>query len=159
MAEMTIRDGKFLLALSISASGTKTNTLSTQNKFVDKDIVVETTTPVGALSSGSTMISTSDVESIITPTSTRPSSGEYITITSYGSVFVGTGGFIARNTSKESSTATRYLTLQNATFAVDGASVKSVQKGYVGANQTLGTIASGVQSITGGSLTKGEGSN
>lgn len=158
MADMSIRDGKFLLALSISASGTKTYTLSTQNKFVDKNIDVETTTPAGVLSSGATTISATDVESIITVGTTQPSSGEYITVTAQGAVSVGTGGFIAQGASANSTSATKYITLQNATFTVDGASVKSVQKGYVGANQTLGTIPSGAQTITGGTLSKGAGS-
>ena len=155
MANMVIEDGKYVLTQEIAAAGTITKTLNTQNKFVDKNIDIVTVTPAGALTAGATTIGAVDAESILTEVSTEPASGEYITITGQGAATATTGGFIAEGTSIQSTAATKYYTVQSATFTVDGASVKSVNKGYVGANQTLGTIAPAVQTIAGGALTEG----
>ena len=155
MANMVVADGKFVLTKTISGSGTTTTTLQTQGMFVDKNIDIITSTAAGALSGGTTSLTASDTENILTEVSSEPASGEYITIVGQGSVSVGTAGWIAQGTSADSSPGTKYYTIQSATFTVDGASVKSVQKGYVGANQTLGTISNGVQSITGGTLSEG----
>ena len=152
MANMIIEDGKFLLTKEISSAGTTTTTLQTEGTYLDKDIVVATSTPAGVITGGATTVSATDAESILTVSATQPSSGEYITVTGQGAYSVTTAGFVASGTNGNTTVATKYYTLQNATFAVDGPSVKTTQKGYVGNNVTVGTVAAGTQTITGGDL-------
>lgn len=155
MANMIVVDGKYVLQQNIVEAGDVAINLATQNKFVDKNIEIDITTPAGALSAGATSISTSDAESILTEVSSAPASGEYITVTAQGQVSASTGGFIDQGTSQTSSSATKYYAVQEAAFTVQGASVKSTTKGYVGENVTVGTISNGTQSITGGDLSAG----
>ena len=155
MANMIVEDGKYVLSQAISAAGDIALNLATQNKFVDKNIEIDISTPAGVLAGGATTLSVSDTESILTESSTQPSSGEYITVTGSGAASVTTGGFIAEDTAVSSTTATKYYTMQHATFNVSGPSVVSANKGYVGAGITVGTVASGAQTITGGGLTSG----
>ena len=155
MANLIVSGGKYVTTQNITGSGNKLIALATQNKFVDKNIEITVSTPAGSLSAGSTTASVTDAESLLTEVSTAPSSGEYITVSAQGNVYVGTGGFIAENTGAYSAPLTKYYTVQNATFTVDGASVKTNQKGYVGNNVTVGTISNGTLSIDGGTLSDG----
>jgi len=155
MANMVIQDGKFVLTQLIDGAGTVTKTLQTENMFVDKNIDVVTSTPAGALSAGATAVSATDAESILTEVSSAPASGEYIIINAQGSVSVGTAGWLDVGASQSTTPGSKIYSMQDATFTVDGASVKSVNKGYVGANETLGTVSNGVQAITGGALSEG----
>ena len=155
MANMIVEDGKFVLSQTIAEAGTITNTLNTENKFVDKNIDIVTVTPAGALAAGTSTVSATDAESILTESSTQPASGEYITVTGQGSVSVGTAGWLAVGTAAQSTAATKYYTIQDATFTVSGSSVVSVNKGYVGANQTVGVIPPASQTIEGGALSEG----
>jgi hypothetical protein len=150
--------GKLLLQKNVAASGTTRTLLETENTFVDNDIIVEVVTPAGALTSGATTIAINDEDNLISVETAEPASGEYITVTAQGAVSAGTGGFIAQNTAANSTEATKYITIQNATFTVDGAAVKTTQAGLVGDNTTVGTIGTGAQTITCGDLTAGSGS-
>jgi hypothetical protein len=155
MANMVIEDGKFVLTQEIAGAGIITKTLNTENTFVDKNIDIVINTPAGTLAGGATTISATDAESILTEVGSAPASGEYITIDGQGSVSASVGGFIDEGTEVATVAATKYYAVQNATFAVDGPSVKTTQKGYVGNNVTVGTVAAGTESITGGALSEG----
>ena len=155
MANMTVRDGKYILEQNITGTGDIAINLATQNYFVDKNIEIDISAPAGALTAGATSITTTDAESILTEVVTAPSSGEYITVAAQGTAAVTTGGFVTEGDTIASTAVTKYYTVQSATFTTNGASIKSVNKGYVGANQTVGTIATGAQTITGGGLTAG----
>ena len=155
MANMDIVDGKYVLTQNIAAAGTKTISLATENKFVDKNIDINVVTPAGAMTGTPTTAAAVDVEGILTESSTQPASGEYITVTAQGTVVATTGGFIAQGTSANSEAATKYYTVQDAAFSVQGPSVVSTQKGYVGNGVTVGTVSSGAQTITGGGLSAG----
>lgn len=154
---MDIVDGKYQLTQNIAAAGTVNVNLATEGKYVDKNIKIVVQTPAGVLAGQATGITTTDAESILTEVSSQPASGEYITVQAQGSVKATTGGFVDVDTEVDTTAATKYYTIQSATFTVDGASVKSVQKGYVGANETVGTIPNGSQTIAGGGLTAGAG--
>lgn len=143
------------LELNIAAAGDKSITFPTKDKFVDANVQITVSTPAGALSAGSTSASVTDTASILTESSTQPSSGEYITVTAQGVVTVGTAGFLAAGTAQSTTQTIKYYKIQNASFAVDGASVKTTQKGYVGANQTVGTVPNGALTVDGGGLSSG----
>lgn len=88
---------------------------------------------------------TSENVNLIT-SSAQPESGYYITVTGSGTVSTsGTAGWIAANTSKTSNTKTAYYSIPTASFTVVNNVVKttSTGAGYIGANQTVGTIANG----------------
>lgn len=149
--------GRYKLVENIESSTQIRRTLHTQNNFLDKDIDVEINTPAGALSAGATTLTINDEDNLITVSTEEPESGEYITVEGQGAVSASQGGFIAQNTSQNSTAATKYITIQDAAFTVDGAAVKSTQAGLVGANETVGTIGNAAQTIAGGGLTPGDG--
>ena len=158
MANIPVDDGKFVLVQEINGAGTVTNTLSTQNTFVDKNIVFQTVTPSGALGSGTGSASaTSDTGILGTASSTQPSSGHYVKVAGTANVAVSTSGWVDSGTDVDVSIADVYYPMANATFTVDGASVKTSAEGYVANNTTVGTVASGVLAVTGGTLTAGSG--
>lgn len=150
--------GKLLFQADISQSGQVRKLLETENTFVDSDIIVEINTPAATLAAGATTLTIDDEDDLITVSTEEPASGEYITVEGQGAVSASEGGFIAQNTSQNSTAATKYITIQNAAFTTDGASVKTTQAGLVGNNETVGTIGNAVQTITGGGLTPGAGS-
>jgi hypothetical protein len=155
MANMSDQTTKWVLSYTVDAAGTKTFTLPTKDKFVDKNIEANITTPAGALGAGATSASVTDVENILTEVVSQPSSGEYITLSAQGGATVTTGGFLAQGTSAPGSSVTKYYTIQNAAFTTNGGSVVASQKGYVPAGVTVATISNGAQTITGGGLSSG----
>lgn len=81
-----------------------------------------------------------------TKTTTQPSSGKYITVTGSGSVSVGTGGYLAKDTSKSSNTATAYYPIYAITasdFTVTDNVIKSNKAGWLDNNLTVATINTG----------------
>lgn len=158
MANIPVEDGKFLLEQTISGAGVVTNTLATQNTFVDKNIVFETTTPEGALGAGTASVeASSDVNILGTASSTQPATGHYVKVEGEANVAVATSGWLDAGTDVDVSVADVYYPVAEATFTVDGPAVKSVAQGYVGANETVGTVANGAMSVTGGALSAGAG--
>ena len=119
--------------------------LETKDKFVDKNLFVKAIIQAGSLSSGSTTISASaaNAGSLLTESVSQPSSGPYLTVTGSGSVSVGTAGWIAATTSQNSTSATKYYTIAQATFNQSGGSIVATTGGYIAANATAGTVASG----------------
>lgn len=86
-----------------------------------------------------------------TKTTTQPSSGKYITVTGSGTVKVGTGGYLAQNTSLSSNTATAYYPLYNmaaSDFTVTANVIKTNHAGWIDNNITVATITSGTLANT-----------
>ena len=81
-----------------------------------------------------------------TKTTTQPSSGKYITVTGSGTVKVGTGGYLAKDTSLASSTATAYYPIYAITandFTITDNVIKSNKAGWLDNNITVATIRTG----------------
>lgn len=151
--------GVWELEQNIVAAGDKVITLSTENTFVDGDIEITVSTPAGALGAGTgDAEATSNVGILGTASSTQPATGPYVKVSGEANVAVTTGGFINEGEDVDVAIADVYYPVEEATFTVDGASVKSTAEGYVGANETVGTVASGVMAVTGGALSAGDGS-
>lgn len=135
------------------AAGEKTITLATENKFVDKNIEINVDVAAGAMSVDSSSIEASSNVGILgTASSTQPASGGYIKVEGEAVVEIATAGWLDEGDTQAVTPADVYYPIVNATFEVDGPSVKSVTEGYVPAATTLGTIPTGSQSITGGEM-------
>ena len=135
------------------AAGEKVITLATENSFVDKNIEITVATAAGALDvSTASVQGTSNVGILGTASSSQPASGGYIKVEGSGTVEVATAGWLAEGVTETATAADVYYPIINATFEVDGPSVKSVTEGYVAASTTLGTVPNGSQSITGGEM-------
>lgn len=158
---MTVSEGAWLLEQTISDSGTISKLLSTTNKFVDKDIRIVTNVAAGALSAGATTVGATvgGAGSILTEESEAPASGAYITVTGQGSVSVGTAGWLAANTSQNTTAGTKIYSIQDAAFTVSGNLVYASTEGYVPASMVtpIASISAGALSVTGGALTAGTG--
>ena len=160
MANVPVIDSKWKLVQEIAGAGTVTNTLATENTFVDKDIVFQTITAEGALGAGSGSVEASSTATGLlgTATTTQPASGNYITVEGEANVAVATSGWLDANEDVDVSIANVYYPINSATFTESGASVVSTSAGYVANGETVGTIANGAQTITGGTLSAGAGS-
>ena len=135
------------------AAGDKVITLSTANSFVDKNIEITVSTAAGALDvSTANVQGSSNVGILGSAQAAAPASGGYIKVEGSGTVEVATAGWLAEGVTETATAADVYYPIVNATFEVDGPSVKSVTEGYVPAATTLGTIPNGSQSITGGAM-------
>lgn len=156
MAKMTKIDGVWTLTQEIAGAGTVTDTLATENKFIDADIDIVTSTPAGALGSGTASAEASSDTGILgTASSSQPATGHYIKVEHEANVAVATSGWVDQGDDVDVAGADVYYPIAEATFTEDGASVKSVAEGYVGANEVVGTIANGSQTITGAALSEG----
>lgn len=159
MANMIVKDGKWVLSHAVEAAGTKVITLSTENKFIDKNIEVDVATPAGALGAlAGTTGATANVP-IITEVGTAPASGAYFTVTGKGKVKVSTSGWLDADTELESNEASKIYKIQDAAFSVDGRNVYAVTEGYVAADNVnpIAQVALGAQTVEGGALTAGAG--
>ena len=81
-----------------------------------------------------------------TKTTTQPSSGKYITVTGSGTVKVGTGGYLAKDTSLASNTATAYYPIYAITsndFTITDNVIKSNKAGWLDNNITVATLGTG----------------
>ncbi len=81
-----------------------------------------------------------------TKTTTQPSSGKYITVTGSGTVKVGTGGYLAKDTSLTSQPATAYYPIYAITsndFTITDNVVKSNKAGWLDNNVTVATLGTG----------------
>lgn len=86
----------------------------------------------GALSAGSGSANATGTNITLgTATTTKPSSGSYITATGSGTASVGTSGYLESGTSKESNTATKYypITSQGATTYNTSTSDQTISSG------------------------------
>lgn len=152
MSQMT-GDTKWELSYEIAAAGNKVITFPTENKFVDKNIEVTIATPEGALGVDSSSVSATTTSGVLGASqSSAPSSGAYIKVSGSATVEVTTPGWLDSGESQDVTASDVYYPLVVASFTEDGPSVKSVTAGYIAANETVGTIANGSQTITGGGL-------
>ena len=160
MANIPVDGGVFKLVQDISGAGTVTNTLDTENTFVDKDIVFQTVTPAGVFGAGSGSVDgTSTATGLLgTASSTAPSSGKYVKVEGTASVQVSTSGWMSTTDAQTVSIADKYYPVNEATFSASGASVISTGSGYVASGTTVSTIGNGSQTISGGALSAGAGS-
>lgn len=143
----------WIIDYSPVAAGEKTITLSTKETYVDKDIEINVDVAAGALAMDSaTAGATSNVGILGTASSSQPASGGYVKVSASGVVEVTTAGWLDEGDTQAVTADDVYYPIVNATFEVDGPSVKSVTEGYVAAATTLGTIPNGSQSITGGGM-------
>lgn len=153
MSQATDATTKWVIDYSIVESGEKTFTLPTQNKFVDKNIELNITTAAGTFEVDSAAVeATSNVSILGTASSSQPASGAYVKVEGSATVAVDDAGWFAEGASQTATADDVYYPIVSATFEVDGPSVKSVTEGYVPADTTLGTVANGSQSITGGAM-------
>lgn len=101
----------------------------------------------GALAAGAGSANASSTTITLgTKTTTQPSSGKYITVTGSGTVKVGTGGYLAKDTSLASSTATAYYPIYAITsndFTITDNVVKSNKAGWLDNNVTVATLGTG----------------
>ena len=120
------------------AAGEKTITLATENKFVDKNIEINVDVAAGAMSVDSSSVGASSNVGILgTASSTQPASGGYIKVEGEAVVEIATAGWLDEGDTQAVTPADVYYPVVNATFEVDGPSVKSVTEGYVAAATTL----------------------
>jgi len=153
MSKATDATTKWVIDYSIPGSGKKVITLATKDRFVDKDYEINVTTAAGAMGVNSSSIAgNSNVGILGAGQAAQPSSGGYVKVSGSAVVGITTSGWIDSGTTQSVSPADIYYPLVNATFEVDGPAVKSVNEGYVAAGETLGTVATGAQTIAGGAL-------
>lgn len=120
--------GKWVLEQVIAGAGDVVATLSTENSFLDADILVETSTPAGALGAGTGDASaSSDISGLLgTASSSQPATGHYVKVEAEANVAVATSGWVDEG---------------------DDVDVSIVDKYY--------PITEGSQTITGGGLSEG----
>ena len=152
--EKDTTNNKWKLGYSIPGAGTKTITFPTKDKYVDENIEVTLTTADGALDAGTGSVQGSSTATGLLGTgqSSAPSSGAYIKVEGSASVGVDTAGWVETSDSTTVSIDDVYYPVNEATFTIDGNAFKSVSAGYVAASQTLQTMGTGAQTITGGGL-------
>jgi len=127
---MIVEDGKFVLSQEISAAGTITKTLSTQNKFVDKNIDIVTVTPEGVLGSGSGSAEASSTATGLlgTASSSQPASGAYIKVEADANVAVSTSGWIDAGEDVDVSIADVYYPVNEMAQTITGAGLSEGAK-------------------------------
>ena len=153
MSQADIGTNKWIIDYTIAASGDKTFSLPTKDKDLDKDIELNLTTPAGTFEVDSASVeATANVGILGAGQSAQPASGGYVKVEGSATVAVDDAGWFAEGASQTAAASDVYYPIVNATFEVDGPSVKSVTEGYVPGSTTLGTVASGSQTITGGEM-------
>ena len=153
MSQADIGTNKWVIDYTIAASGEKTISLPTKDTYLDKDIEINLTTPAGTFEVDSASVEASANVGILgTASSTQPASGGYVKVEGAAVVAVDDAGYFAEGASQTATAPDVYYPIVNATFEVDGPSVKSVTEGYVAGSTTLGTIPNGSQTVDGGEL-------
>ena len=163
MATMTTTAGYFLLSTTASGANTQTVTLSTQNKFVDSNIIVKFTTPEAA----SPSLAIADTNGAVTIGAA--SAGSYPLSTSLmGTLTFGTPGWSSGASASDSSVqvgtiAQSYLKVDSTTVA-SGYSITalpsatqtvSIAAGYEGARAVyVEPMSAGTQAVASVSATK-----
>ena len=103
-------EGKWVLEQLIAGAGDVVATLDTENKFLDADIQIETTTPAGALGAGTgSAEASSDITGLLgTASSTQPASGHYVKVEADANVAVTTSGWLDEGDDVDVSIADKY---------------------------------------------------
>lgn len=130
MANMDVRDGKWLLSTTIEGSGTVTKTLATENSFLDKNIDVEVITAAGALNAGTgSAEASSDISGLLgTAQSSQPASGHYIKVEGEANVAVETSGWIDAGTDTDVAIADVYYPITEGAQTITGAALSEGEK-------------------------------
>ena len=125
--------------------------LSTENKFVDKNIKIKTIIPAGSLSGGNTTVSASSNVTLLGSVQNSAPTGNYISVTGQGTVSASTAGWIAANASGQSTSKTVYYPLQSAQFdwgtGANANKVYCTTAGYVSANNSTAIIEMNTTSV------------
>lgn len=126
-------EGKWVLEQLIAGAGDVVATLDTENKFLDADIQIETTTPAGALGAGTgSAEASSDITGLLgTASSTQPASGHYVKVEADANVAVTTSGWLDEGDDVDVSIADKYYPITEGTQSITGGALsegaKSVQ--------------------------------
>lgn len=133
MANMIVADGKFKLIQEVTGAGTITDTLSTQNKFVDKNIDIVTTTAAGALGAGTGSVSgSSDISGFLgTASSSQPATGHYVKVEGDANVAVATSGWIDAGEDVDVSIADKYYPITEGAQTITGGGLSEGSKSVV----------------------------
>lgn len=126
MPNIIVEDGKWLVRKEIDAAGTVRNTLQTQNHFLDKDIVIETITPEGALGAGTGSVEATDSVGLLgTAAATAPASGPYVKVSGEANVAVATEGYLEEGVNVDAPIADVYYPIAEGTQAVTGGALSA----------------------------------
>ena len=130
MANIPVDDGVFKLVQEISGAGTVTNTLATENTFVDKNIVFQTSTPEGALGAGtgSAEASATATGLLGTGASSAPASGYYLTVEAEANVAVATSGWVDEGDDVDVNIANVYYPINEASESITGGALSEGTK-------------------------------
>ena len=114
--------GVWELQQTIAAAGTVTDTLATENMFVDADIDIVTTTPEGALGAGSgSAEASSDISGLLgTASSSQPASGHYVKVEADANVAVATSGWVDAGDDVDVSIADVYYPITEGAQTITG---------------------------------------
>jgi hypothetical protein len=101
----------------------------------------------GALSAGAGSATATGNNVSLTYSSSQPGSGtHYIAAKGSGIVSVGTSGYLPSGTTATSNQATAYFTIPTATFTATNNAIKSINAGYVDADQSIVNLS--VQTVS-----------
>ena len=145
MATMTINNNNIFVA-SHTITNNNINpsfTFNTQNTFVDKNIQVNITTPLGQLKSNAGVVSATSTNVTGTLQNSQPSSGYYISVSGSGYTGVQTAGWISPSATQISNIDTKYFTIPTATFETIDNQVKVKSSGYIPNNTIVSSISPG----------------
>lgn len=143
---VTLADGRFKAYYTADQAATSSIILETMNKFVDKNILIQSVVPAGALSAGngSAAISVQNADILGASAASAPTQGPYVQITGSGIVSVGTGGWIAQNTSKSSNEKKVYYPVKIATYGLSNNAAVSTTVAISQSNVTLSDTNNGI---------------
>ena len=141
-------DGRYKFSYTADQASTTSVILTTENKFVDKNILIQSTVPAASLTKGAGAVSINVQNATLLGTSaaSAPASGPYIKITGSGTVSVtasGAGGWLNKNTSLSSNEANLYYPIKIAAFTVSNNVVYCSSAGYVpegSSTSAVGTV-------------------
>ena len=125
MPNIIVEDGKWLVRKEIDAAGTVRNTLQTQNHFLDKDIVIETITPEGALGAGTGSVEATDSVGLLGTAATTAPAGPYVKVSGAANVAVATEGYLEEGVNVDAPIDDVYYPIAEGTQAVTGGALSA----------------------------------
>lgn len=99
----------------------------------------------GVKSAGAGSVSASSESITLTESNSEPASGYYFTATGQGTSNIEAGWFNS-NTTQTSNAATKYYSIPEATFELNGSEITVATAGYIGVGDPVGTVGAGVLS-------------
>lgn len=130
MAKMVKVDGVWVLQQATAGAGTVTDTLATENMFIDADIDIVTTTAAGALGAGTgSAEAESDISGLLgTPSSSQPASGHYVKVSGDANVAVATSGWIDAGEDVDVNIADVYYSITEGAQTISGGALSEGDK-------------------------------